>query len=87
MKAVLAGFFLSLALMSAFGACAAFDGDAPDRSCRTDDDCFRAQGELCNQEAKRCYCSNPAFGCVQEDAGVAPQAPVEDPALPAEVTP
>jgi hypothetical protein len=70
MKAVLAGFLLSLALVGSFGACAAFDGDAPDRSCRTDEDCFRAQGELCNQDRRQCYCSNPAFGCVQEDAGV-----------------
>lgn len=70
MKAVFAGFVLSLALFGAFGACAAFDGDPPDRSCRTDDDCFRAQGERCNAEARQCYCSNPAFGCVQEDAGV-----------------
>lgn len=83
MKAVLMGFAISLAV----AACAAFDGDTPDRSCRTDDDCFRAQGERCNQETRRCYCFNPTFGCVQEDAGVAPQAPVADPSLPAEVTP
>jgi hypothetical protein len=83
MKAVLVGFVISLAV----AACAAFDGDTPDRTCRTDNDCFRAQGELCNVDTRRCYCSNPAFGCVQEDAGVAPQAPVDDPALPAEVSP
>ncbi len=70
MKAIFAGFVLSLALFGSFGACAAFDGDAPDRSCRTDNDCFRAQGERCNQDARRCYCDNPAFGCVPEDAGV-----------------
>lgn len=81
MKAVLAGFVFSLAV----AACAAFDGDPPDRSCRTDMDCFRAQGELCDQDRKRCYCSNPAFGCVQEDAGVAPTV-VEDPSLAEEVT-
>ena len=86
MKAVLAGLLVSLALIP-FGACAAFDGDPPDRSCRTDNDCFRAQGELCDQDRRRCYCSNPAFGCVQEDAGVAPQVPVDDPSLPAEVSP
>ena len=76
MKAVLAGFLIAIAV----AACAAFDGDPPDKSCRTDDDCFRAQGEMCNAMARVCICVNPAFGCVQEDAGVAPQESDQDPA-------
>jgi hypothetical protein len=83
-KAVLAGFLISIAVIFGFGACAAFDGDPPDKSCRTDDDCFRAQGEMCNVMARVCVCMNPAFGCVQEDAGVAPQEPTQDPAETAE---
>ena len=31
------------------GGCTLFD-DPPDRSCRTDNDCFRAQGEFCNDD-------------------------------------
>lgn len=88
MKAVLAGFVLSLALVggSANGGCAAFDGDPPDKSCRTDNDCFRAQGEMCDQMRRQCICVNPAFGCIQEDAGVAPQELVDDPSLTTEVS-
>jgi hypothetical protein len=79
---VLFGFVISLVV----AACAAFDGDPPDRSCRTDNDCFRAQGEACDQDRHRCVCMNPAFGCVQEDAGVAPSV-VDDPSLAEEMTP
>lgn len=36
------------------GACTLFDEDPPDESCTTDMDCFRAQGEVCNQQTKTC---------------------------------
>jgi hypothetical protein len=85
MKAVLAGLLISLGFVLSFGACAAFDGDPPDRTCRVDNDCFRAQGERCNVDTKLCVCMEPVQGCVQEDAGVAPGV-VEDPALADEVT-
>jgi hypothetical protein len=44
------------------GACTLFDEDPPDDSCATDNDCFRAQGEVCNQMTKRCE--------IKPDAGV-----------------
>ena len=40
--------------VSAIGACTLFDEDPPDDSCVTDTDCFRAQGEVCNQQTHRC---------------------------------
>jgi len=40
--------------LGAIGACTLLDDPPPDDSCRVDDDCFRAQGELCNQTKKRC---------------------------------
>ena len=46
---------LVLALASAaIGACTLLDEDPPDDSCEIDTDCFRAQGERCNQETHRC---------------------------------
>ena len=36
------------------GACTLFDEDPPDDSCESNNDCFRAQGEVCNQDTKRC---------------------------------
>ena len=36
------------------GACTLFDEDPPDDSCMFDGDCFRAQGERCNQDTHRC---------------------------------
>ena len=81
MKAVLAGLLLAIGV----AACAAFDGDPPDRTCRGDDDCFRAQGERCVIETKRCTCMEPVLGCVQEDAGVAPSN-FDEPSVPSEVS-
>jgi hypothetical protein len=39
---------------SAIGACTLFDDDPPDDTCDTDNDCFQAQGEGCNQMTHRC---------------------------------
>ena len=43
-------------------SCTLFDEEPPDDSCASDTDCFRAQGETCNQQTKRCE--------VRGDAGV-----------------
>jgi hypothetical protein len=43
-------------------SCTLFDEEPPDDSCTTDTDCFRAQGETCNQESHRCE--------LRPDAGV-----------------
>jgi hypothetical protein len=45
---------IALVVATAGGACTLFDEDPPDDSCATDTDCFRAQGEICNQMTKRC---------------------------------
>ena len=44
-----------------FSACTLFDEDPPASTCSTDQDCFRAQGEHCNQTKHVCE--------VQPDAG------------------
>ncbi len=68
-------FALLVAALVAVSGCAWFDGDPPDRSCRTDNDCFRAQGERCDQTARV---------CVIIDAGefVAPDDPAGEPTEP-----
>ena len=48
-------------------ACALFSDGPPDNFCRSDADCFRAQGEVCDVEAKQ---------CILGDGGV-PDAPVD----------
>ena len=51
-----------LALALCVGACTLFDEDPPDDSCVSDNDCFRAQGEACNQMTHECE--------IKPDAGV-----------------
>lgn len=41
-------------LAASLGGCAWFDAGPPDRSCRTDRDCFRAQHEICVQTTHLC---------------------------------
>jgi hypothetical protein len=41
-------------LAAALGACSLFDADTPSRACRTDNDCFQAQGESCNLVTGQC---------------------------------
>jgi hypothetical protein len=36
------------------GACALLDDDPPDGKCQSDQDCFRAQGEVCNLMKHEC---------------------------------
>ena len=55
------------------GACAVFDGDPPDNSCRSHNDCFRAQGERCEFDAGV---------CMPIDAGVI-DAPTDAPEIDA----
>lgn len=43
-----------LAVAAAGVACTLFDEEPPDNSCVSDADCFRAQGETCNQSTKQC---------------------------------
>ncbi|MEO8698538.1 MAG: hypothetical protein ABI867_00810 [Kofleriaceae bacterium] len=38
----------------AVAACALFAEDPPANVCASDEQCFRAQGEVCNLETKRC---------------------------------
>lgn len=52
-------FFVALALtvgavLASGSACTLLDDDPPDDVCRDDGDCFRAQGEVCNPNTKRC---------------------------------
>jgi len=44
------------ALLAAFavGACTLFDDDPPANTCKSDQDCFRSQGETCNQTKHVC---------------------------------
>ena len=55
--------WLVVIALAAAGACTLFDEDLPDESCMIDSDCFRAQGEFCNQMTKQCELR-------QMDAGV-----------------
>jgi hypothetical protein len=38
----------------AIASCTLFQDDIPDRSCRADDECFRAQGEICDEPSQTC---------------------------------
>lgn len=44
---------VALALAAA-SACTLFDDDPPGNECKFDSDCFRAQGEVCNQAKHVC---------------------------------
>ncbi len=47
--------FLAVALAAAtLGACTLFDDDPPANTCKTNQDCFRAQGETCNTQKHVC---------------------------------
>ena len=46
----------------ALAGCTLFD-DRPDNSCKTSNDCFVAQGEVCNTTTKKCEVD------VEPDAG------------------
>ena len=42
------------------GACTLLDDDPPDGTCRSDQDCFRAQGEVCNVMKHVCQLAGDA---------------------------
>jgi hypothetical protein len=44
---------LAVMVSVALGGCTLFD-DRPDHSCKTNSDCFTAQGETCNVTTKTC---------------------------------
>lgn len=45
-------------------SCTLFQDEIPDRTCRTDSDCFRAQGERCDPMAKVCVMAPDAAPAV-----------------------
>ena len=60
-------------LGSVLGSCALLSEGPPENVCRTDEECFRAQGEVCDLEASRCV---PGDGGIPVDAATdAPDAP------------
>ncbi len=55
------------AAVAGLTACALLSSSPPDNVCTSDEQCFRAQGEVCNLDTKRCE-PGPDGGLV--DAGV-----------------
>ena len=51
-----------LVLLATLTACTWFDDDPPKNECASDQDCFRAQGEVCNTQSHVCE--------LRSDAGV-----------------
>ncbi len=45
---------LALAAGTTIGACTLLDDDPPTNTCKTNTDCFRAQGETCNMTKHIC---------------------------------
>ena len=67
-------------LVAAFGllgsflaACALLSEGPPENVCRIDEDCFRAQGEICDLEAGKCVPGDG--GIIVDAASDAPDAP------------
>lgn len=52
--------------------CTWFDAGPPDRTCRTDRDCFTAQDEVCDQLSLTCTLSVDGGGGLDAAATVAP---------------
>jgi hypothetical protein len=57
-------------LAAAIASCTLFEDDIPDRSCRSNDDCFRAQGEVCDVPSQTCVIGPDAAPMI--DATVTP---------------
>ncbi len=45
---------VAICLLSLAGGCFLFEDEYPDEACKSDLDCFRAQGEVCDLESRRC---------------------------------
>jgi hypothetical protein len=60
---------VGLALLVVVGACALLSEGPPENVCRTDEDCFRAQGEVCDLEASRCIPGDAGVIDAPADAG------------------
>ena len=58
-------------------SCTLFQDEIPDRSCRNDSDCFRAQGERCDTATRTCVVGPDAAPMV-DAAPMADAAPMGD---------
>ena len=45
---------IALVTLALLGACALLAEKPPANTCKRDEDCFRAQGEVCNLDTHRC---------------------------------
>jgi hypothetical protein len=66
------------------GGCTLFESDIPDKSCRSDQDCFRAQGERCDTAIMECVTTAidappGAADAAMPDAAAAATATAEEP--------
>jgi hypothetical protein len=78
-------------ILVVLAGCTLFQSDIPDTSCTSDDDCFRAQGEVCDMATKECVLAEtpdapPMFDAPPADAPPA-DAPPADAAVDATVSP
>lgn len=64
--------------LAAASACTLFDEDPPGEECVTDMDCFRAQGEFCNQQTKQCQQRVLDAAVPTPDAAPIPDAAISD---------
>ena len=62
---------LAILLLLAVSGCAVFE-ERPDRSCSSNSQCFRAQGEVCNLQTKQCEVAPDAGALETDEALVAP---------------
>lgn len=69
---------LVIVALAVAGGCTLFQSDIPDKSCKNDDDCFRAQGEHCDMATKE---------CVVDTTPDAPPPPPDAPGIDATVAP
>lgn len=68
-------FALVIAGSLGLGGCFLFHDDYPDDSCETTDDCFAAQGEVCNIETNTCEVPADAGPTIDADTTDAPPTP------------
>ena len=66
--------FAGVIALVVVASCTLFQDEIPDRTCRMDSDCFRAQGEVCDEGTMTCVMAPDA-------------APMVDAAPPADAAP